>query len=155
MKSLNELRSIKNKMMCQVGLRLDGAAAVTEADGIQVHKYYVLVCGGTGCTSNHSGEVVEALEEQLGKHGLEDDVKIIQTGCQGLCAKGPVVVVHPGAVYYEEVNPKKVEAIVDEHIIGGVPADDYLLKEETTDGSPAKTMTESDFYTKPDRDDTG
>ena len=151
MKSLNELRSIKNKMMCQVGLRLDGAAAVTEANGVQVHKYYVLVCGGTGCTSNHSGEVVEALEEQLGKHGLEDDVKIIQTGCQGLCAKGPVVVVHPGAVYYEEVNPKKVEVIVDEHIIGGVPADDYLLKEETTDGSPAKTMTESDFYTKQER----
>lgn len=151
MKSLNELRSIKNKMMFQVGLRLDGAAAVTEVDGVQVHKYYVLVCGGTGCTSNHSGEVVEALKEQLGKHGLEDDVKIIQTGCQGLCAKGPVVVVHPGAVYYEEVNPKKVEAIVDEHIIGGVPADDYLLKEETTDGSPAKTMTESDFYTKQER----
>lgn len=151
MKSLNELRSIKNKMMCQVGLRLDGAAAVTEANGVQVHKYYVLVCGGTGCTSNHSGEVVEALEEQLGKHGLEDDVKIIQTGCQGLCAKGPVVVVHPGAVYYEEVNPKKVEVIVDEHIIGGVPTDDYLLKEETTDGSPAKTMTESDFYTKQER----
>ena len=50
MKSLNELRSIKNKMMCQVGLRLDGAAAVTEVDGVQVHKYYVLVCGGTGYT---------------------------------------------------------------------------------------------------------
>ena len=78
-------------------------------------------------------------------------MKIIQTGCLGLCAKGPVVVVHPGSVYYEEVDPEKVEAIVNEHIVGGVPTDKYMLKEETTDGSPAKTMTESDFYTKQER----
>ena len=62
-----------------------------------------------------------------------------------------VSVVHPGSVYYEEVDPEKVEAIVNEHIVGGVPTDKYMLKEETTDGSPAKTMTESDFYTKQER----
>ncbi len=73
-------------------------------------------------------------------------MEIIQTGCLGLCA-GPVVVVHPGSVYYEEVDPEKVEAIVNEHNVGGVPTDKYMLKEETIDGSPAKTMTESDFYT--------
>ncbi len=49
--------------------------------------------------------------------------------------------VHPGSVYYEEVDPEKVEAIVNEHIVGGVPTDKYMLKEETTDGNPAKTMT--------------
>ncbi|MBB1547949.1 MAG: NADH-quinone oxidoreductase subunit NuoF [Mogibacterium sp.] len=122
-----------------------------EAEGAQVHKNYILVCGGTGCTSNHSLDVVKAFETHLKEHGLQDDVKIIQTGCLGLCAKGPVVVVHPGSVYYEEVDPEKVEAIVNEHIVGGVPADKYMLKEETTDGSPAKTMTESDFYTKQER----
>lgn len=152
MKSLNELRAIKNKMMCQVNLRLGGEAAIhAEAEGAQVHKNYILVCGGTGCTSNHSLDVVKAFETHLKEHGLQDDVKIIQTGCLGLCAKGPVVVVHPGSVYYEEVDPEKVEAIVNEHIVGGVPADKYMLKEETTDGSPAKTMTESDFYTKQER----
>lgn len=152
MKSLNELRAIKNKMMCQVNLRLGGEAAIhAEAEGAQVHKNYILVCGGTGCTSNHSLDVVKAFETHLKEHGLQDDVKIIQTGCLGLCAKGPVVVVHPGAVYYEEVDPEKVEAIVNEHIVGGVPTDKYMLKEETTDGSPAKTMTESDFYTKQER----
>ena len=152
MKSLNELRAIKNKMMCQVNLRLGGEAAIhAEAEGAQVHKNYILVCGGTGCTSNHSLDVVKAFETHLKEHGLQDDVKIIQTGCLGLCAKGPVVVVHPGSVYYEEVNPEKVEAIVNEHIVGGVPTDKYMLKEETTDGSPAKTMTESDFYTKQER----
>ena len=109
------------------------------------------MCGGTGCTSNHSLDVVKAFETHLKEHGLQDDVKIIQTGCLGLCAKGPVVVVHPGSVYYEEVDPEKVEAIVNEHIVGGVPTDKYMLKEETTDGSPAKTMTESDFYTKQER----
>lgn len=152
MKSLNELRAIKNKMMCQVNLRLGGEAAIhAEAEGAQVHKNYILVCGGTGCTSNHSLDVVKAFETHLKENGLQDDVKIIQTGCLGLCAKGPVVVVHPGSVYYEEVDPEKVEAIVNKHIVGGVPADKYMLKEETTDGSPAKTMTESDFYTKQER----
>lgn len=152
MKSLNELRAIKNKMMCQVNLRLGGEAAIhAEAEGAQVHKNYILVCGGTGCTSNNSLDVVKAFEIHLKEHGLQDDVKIIQTGCLGLCAKGPVVVVHPGSVYYEEVDPEKVEAIVNEHIVGGVPTDKYMLKEETTDGSPAKTMTESDFYTKQER----
>lgn len=152
MKSLNELRAIKNKMMCQVNLRLGGEAAIhAEAEGAQVHKNYILVCGGTGCTSNHSLDVVKAFETHLKEHGLQDDVKIIQTGCLGLCAKGPVVVVHPGSVYYEEVDPEKVEAIVNEHIVGGVPTDKYMLKEETTDGSPVKTMTESDFYTKQER----
>lgn len=152
MKSLNELRAIKNKMMCQVNLRLGGEAAIhAEAEGAQVHKNYILVCGGTGCTSNHSLDVVKAFETHLKEHGLQDDVKIIQTGCLGLCAKGPVVVVHPGSVYYEEVDPEKVEAIVNEHIVGGVPTEKYMLKEETTDGSPAKTMTESDFYTKQER----
>lgn len=152
MKSLNELRAIKNKMMCQVNLRLGGEAAIhAEAEGAQVHKNYILVCGGTGCTSNHSLDVVKAFETHLKEHGLQDDVKIIQTGCLGLCAKGPVVVVHPGSVYYEEVDPEKVEAIVNEHIVGGVPTDKYMLKEETTDGSPTKTMTESDFYTKQER----
>ena len=152
MKSLNELRAIKNKMMCQVNLRLGGEAAIhAEAEGAQVHKNYILVCGGTGCTSNHSLDVVKAFETHLKENGLQDDVKIIQTGCLGLCAKGPVVVVHPGSVYYEGVDPEKVEAIVNEHIVGGVPADKYMLKEETTDGSPAKTMTESDFYTKQER----
>ena len=152
MKSLNELRAIKNKMMCQVNLRLGSEAAIhAEAEGAQVHKNYILVCGGTGCTSNHSLDVVKAFETHLKEHGLQDDVKIIQTGCLGLCAKSPVVVLHPGSVYYEEVDPEKVEAIVNEHIVGGVPTDKYMLKEETTDGSPAKTMTESDFYTKQER----
>ena len=105
MKSLNELRAIKNKMMCQVNLRLGGEAAIhAEAEGAQVHKNYILVCGGTGCTSNHSLDVVKAFETHL-----------------------------------------------NEHIVGGVPTDKYMLKEETTDGSPAKTMTESDFYTKQER----
>lgn len=152
MKSLNELRAIKNKMMCQVNLRLGSEATISsEAEGAQVHKNYILVCGGTGCTSNHSLDVVKAFETHLKEHGLQDNVKIIQTGCLGLCAKGPVVVVHPGSVYYEEVDPEKVEAIVNEHIVGGVPTDKYMLKEETTDGSPEKTMTESDFYTKQER----
>lgn len=152
-KSLDDIKVIKDKMTCQVGLRFkideDVEAKIDSAKA--AHKNYVLVCGGTGCTSNHSGDVVVAFKRNLVAAGLEDEVNIIQTGCQGLCAKGPVVVVHPGAVYYEEVTPEKVDAIVKEHIVNGVVAEDYLLKEENTDGGEALTMTESPFYKRQER----
>lgn len=152
-KSLDDIKVIKDKMTCQVGLRFkideDVEAKIDSAKA--AHKNYVLVCGGTGCTSNHSGDVVVAFKRNLVAAGIEDEVNIIQTGCQGLCAKGPVVVVHPGAVYYEEVTPEKVDAIVKEHIVNGVVAEDYLLKEENTDGGEALTMTESPFYKRQER----
>lgn len=152
-KSLDEIKLIKEQMACQVGLRFTADEEVdAKTDSAKsVHKNYILVCGGTGCTSNHSGEVVEALKSNLSEVGLENEVKIIQTGCQGLCAKGPVVVVHPGAVYYEEVTPEKAGVIVHEHIVNGVVADEYLLKEENTSGGKSLTMTESPFYKRQKR----
>lgn len=111
---------------------------------------YVLVCGGTGCTSNHSGEVIEAFREQLAAENLENEVQIVQTGCQGLCAKGPIVVIHPGAVFYEEIYPEKVESIVKEHLVKGRIVEKYLLKEESSD-TRSYSINESSFYQRQTR----
>ncbi len=108
---------------------------------------YILVCGGTGCHSNHSAEVISEFKTQLSNEGLTKDVQIVQTGCQGLCAKGPIVVVHPGAVYYEEVTPEKAKEIVKEHIVKGRIVDKYLLREEGLD-EEAHSINETNFYRK-------
>ena len=107
---------------------------------------YVLVCGGTGCDSNHSGEVIETFKEKIKNAGLEDEVQVVATGCQGLCAKGPIVVVHPGAVYYQEVTPAKAAVIADEHIIKGRVVEKYLLTEETTEEGKSLSINDSNFY---------
>ena len=60
-----------------------------------MYRSHVLVCGGTGCTSNHSAEVIEALEAEIAKNGLAEEVKVVRTGCFGLCAAGPIMIVYP------------------------------------------------------------
>ena len=80
-------------------------------------------------------EVMDRFEKLIKVAGKEKEYKVIQTGCQGLCAKGPIVVIHPGAVFYEEVNPDKAEVIFREHVEGGNVASKYLLREENADGT--------------------
>lgn len=108
---------------------------------------YVLVCGGTGCDSNNSAAVVTAFKEKIAEAKLEDEVQVVQTGCQGLCAKGPIVVVHPGSIYYEEVTPAKVDRIVAEHIVKGRVVEKYLLKEED-DSKKTHSINDTNFYKK-------
>ena len=139
MKSIQELKEIKEQKQGQVNLRFDPENA--EA----AKKTYVLVCGGTGCTSNHSGELMEKLQELIAAAGKKDEIEIIQTGCQGLCAKGPIMVVHPGNVFYQEVKVDMVEKIFNEHIIGGKPVEEYLMVEELTNGEKIPYV-ESAFY---------
>ena len=74
-------------------------------------RAHVLICGGTGCTSSGSVSIQEAFAEQLEKNGLTDEIKIVQTGCFGLCALGPVVIVHPEGTFYSRVTPEDVKEI--------------------------------------------
>ena len=82
-------------------------------------RSYVMVCCGTGCTSNHSAAVMEAFENKIKEHNLEDEIKIVKTGCLGLCAKGPMVIVHPEGIFYAQVHAEDVEEIVTEHLLKG------------------------------------
>ncbi len=82
-------------------------------------RAHVLICGGTGCTSSGSKSIQSAFEENLEKYGLTEEVKIVQTGCFGLCAMGPVVIIHPDGTFYSRVNPEDIEEIVSEHLLKG------------------------------------
>ena len=79
----------------------------------------VLVCGGTGCTSSGSNKIQEAFQESIKAFGLESEVKLVQTGCFGLCALGPVVIVYPDGTFYSRVQPEDVKEIVEEHLLKG------------------------------------
>ena len=86
-----------------------------------MERLQVLVCAGTGCTSSESAKVVEKFHEELAKAGLTSEVKVIKTGCFGLCQKGPIVAIHPDKVFYCHVTVADVAEIVSEHIYKGRP----------------------------------
>ena len=83
------------------------------------YRAHVLICGGTGCTSSDSQKVKQELEAQINKNSLDKEVKVVTTGCFGLCAEGPIVVVYPEGVMYTMVRVEDVEEIVNEHFIKG------------------------------------
>ncbi|WP_338052314.1 NADH-quinone oxidoreductase subunit NuoF [Pumilibacter intestinalis] len=108
-------------------------------------KKHILVCGGTGCTSGNSVKIAEEIKAALGEHGLEKEVKLIMTGCFGLCAKGPIVVVYPDGSFYTHVKPEDAREIVESHIKGGVPVERLLHSEKDASGV-AKAINETSFY---------
>lgn len=129
MKSIQELQSIRDAKRDELSIRFNPDTTYSAS------KLYLLVCGGTGCTSNHSTEIIAELKKLIEAAGRKDNIEIIQTGCQGLCAKGPIVVVQPGNVYYQEVDSDKIKRIFEEHIVGGKPVQDFLMVEEVSEGN--------------------
>ena len=114
-----------------------------------MYRSHVLVCGGTGCTSSNSAAIIEALEFEIKKHGLENEVKVVRTGCFGLCARGPIMVVYPEGSYYSLVKPEDVPEIVEEHLLKGRIVKRLLFEEFTMDD--IKSLKETDFYKKQHR----
>ena len=82
-------------------------------------RSHVLICGGTGCTSSGSPLIEKAFEENIAANGLTDEIKLVQTGCFGLCALGPVVIIYPEGTFYSRVTPEDVKEIVEEHLLKG------------------------------------
>ena len=115
-----------------------------------MYRSHVLVCGGTGCTSNHSAEVIEALEAEIAKNGLAEEVKVVRTGCFGLCAAGPIMIVYPEGAFYSRVNADDIPEIVTEHLLKGRPVK-RLLYQETVENDSIKSLNHTDFYRKQKR----
>ena len=115
-----------------------------------MYKSHVLVCGGTGCTSNGSAKIREELARQLKANHMEDDVQIVETGCFGLCAVGPVVIVYPEAAFYSGVHADDVTDIVNEHLIKGRLVT-RLLHTERVGEPPVKALTDTEFYRRQTR----
>ena len=76
-----------------------------------MYRSHVLVCGGTGCTSSNSPAIIEALEKEIADKGLENEIKVIKTGCFGLCALGPIMIVYPEGCFYSEVKVEDVPTL--------------------------------------------
>ena len=115
-----------------------------------MYKSHILVCGGTGCTSNGSAKIREELARQLKANHMEDDVQIVETGCFGLCAVGPVVIVYPEAAFYSGVHADDVTDIVNEHLIKGRLVT-RLLHTERAGEPPVKSLTDTEFYRRQTR----
>ena len=110
-------------------------------------RSHILVCGGTGCTSSGSARIVTAFEKELATAGLDKEVKVIKTGCFGLCALGPIVVVYPEGAFYSQVKPEDIPEIVEEHLLKGRIVK-RLLYSETVQEDTVKSLGETDFYKK-------
>ena len=108
----------------------------------------VLVCGGTGCTSSNSEQIIEKLKEEIKAQGLEKEVNVIRTGCFGLCALGPIMVVYPEGAFYSRVTPEDVPEIVSEHLLKGRIVKRLLYQETVVDDSTTKSLNETTFYAK-------
>jgi NADH-quinone oxidoreductase subunit F/NADP-reducing hydrogenase subunit HndC len=111
------------------------------------YKMHVLVCGGTGCKSSNSLQIIENFKTLLSKNNLQDDVQVIKTGCFGFCEQGPIVKIMPDNTFYTRVKPEDVERIVNEHLIKGRKVPDllYTNPENKEHVSDSKHM---DFYKK-------
>ncbi len=112
-----------------------------------MYRSHVLICGGTGCTSSGSAQVIDALEKELKKNDLENEIKVIRTGCFGLCALGPIMVVYPEGAFYSMVRPEDIPEIVSEHLLKGRIVK-RLLYQETVEADTIKTLDNTDFYRK-------
>ena len=115
-----------------------------------MYRSHVLVCGGTGCTSSGSAKIIETLQAEIKKNGLKDEVAVVQTGCHGLCALGPIIVVYPDATFYTLIKPEDIPEIVSEHLVKGRVVERLVYKEETKDRGTV-SLNDTDFYKKQHR----
>ena len=108
-------------------------------------RSHILVCGGTGCLDSDSREVFAAIENSIKRYGYEDEIKVTTTGCLGLCATGPIVIVYPDAVIYAKVTPDDANEIIAEHLIKGRPVK-RLVYDEALNGKNIYSLSDTPFY---------
>ena len=114
---------------------------------MELYRSHVLVCGGTGCTSSGSAKLIERFEEQLKEKGLDKEVKVVRTGCFGLCEAGPVVIVYPEGTFYSRVKEEDVDEIVSEHLLKGRKVQRLVyVDHKTHESSVQKSLSEIGFY---------
>ena len=114
---------------------------------MDIYRAHVLVCGGTGCSSSGSATLIERFNEKIKENGLEKEVKVIRTGCFGLCEAGPVVIVYPEGTFYSRVKPENVDEIVTEHLLKGRKVEHLVYTDHATHEQDAsKALEDIGFY---------
>ncbi len=112
-------------------------------------RSHVLICGGTGCTSSGSQKIKDHLEKELEAKGLSDEIKVVQTGCFGLCALGPIMIVYPEGTFYSRVTNEDVSEIVEEHLLKGRPVQRLIYNEGAEDAANehgVSSLSDTNFY---------
>ena len=115
-----------------------------------MYRSHVLVCGGTGCTSSGSAQIIEKLESEIAKNGLTDEVQVVKTGCFGLCALGPIMIIYPEGTFYSMVQEADIPEIVSEHLLKGRIVS-RLVYDETVTDTGVKSLNDTAFYKKQHR----
>ncbi len=114
---------------------------------MEIYRAHVLVCGGTGCSSSGSAKLIERFEEKIKENHLEKEVKVIRTGCFGLCEAGPVVIVYPDGTFYSRVKEDDVDEIVSEHLLKGRKVQHLVYMDHAThEQSTTKSLQDINFY---------
>ncbi len=140
MKTIEEINQIRKEKRAELDLRVN-----TKSDTREKH---ILVCHGTGCTSSKSPEILKRFRKILKEKNIEN-VRVIQTGCFGLCAKGPIVIIRPEDTFYAMVKPEDCEEIIEKHIQNGEVVERLLCKD--IDGTKVQKLDELSFYKKQKR----
>ena len=140
MKTLEEIKSIRKVKKEELDLRVNLKA--------ETNQKHILVCRGTGCTSSKSPKIIENLKNAIEKYNLQN-VRVIQTGCFGLCAKGPILIIRPEDTFYALVKPEDAEEIVKTHLVEGKLVEKLLCKD--IDNTVVNRLDELNFYKKQQR----
>ena len=122
-KTITEIREIREETRNKIGVRL-GKGVYEDAE------LHIMICGSTGCSSSGSGKLIEKLDELMARDGLEEKVSMVKTGCFGLCAEGPIVMVQPGDYMYTQVTTEDIEEIWECHIKGGTPVERLISQNQ-------------------------
>lgn len=143
-KSFNELKDFADKLKPILYMRENHTKENPE-------KREILVCGGTGCTSSDSIQIIENLRNEIKKADLEGSVEVLLTGCFGFCAKGPIVKVYPDDIFYTQVKPEDASEIVQSHLINHKVVERLLFEEPTLDHKKVEKHNDMSFYKKQSR----
>ena len=118
---------------------------------MEYYRSQVLICTGTGCSSSNSPAIIKRFEECIRNAGLENEIKVVRTGCFGLCENGPICIVYPEGAFYSHIKVDDVERIVSEHLVKGRVVADLLYKKSVTEDGKIRSLEEIDFYKKQKR----
>lgn len=142
-KSITDIDNIRKAKQADLMIRVDPNARPTPKGG----KIHIMVCGGTGCTSSSSMKIIDGLEELIRISKMENDVKVVKTGCFGLCAEGPIVMFYPEHIMYTLVQPEDVNEIFDSHVKNGVPVKRLLAGDKEAE-KIENALENVDFFSK-------
>ena len=142
-KSREDINRIRESKKADLEIRIDKEAAPTQTGG----RMHILVCGGTGCTSSSSMKIIERLEALISENGMADEIKVVKTGCFGLCAQGPIMMIYPDHLMYTQVQPEDVDEIFENHVKCGQVVT-RLLAGNHEEGEVSNALESVDFFSK-------